>query len=315
VHSTDDPPGVFQYLKGTDLELMPERERAKIDRKELVVPRGQLLTLSASEAVEYGFARKALSSRLALYDELGVKPGQVRRLYLTGSERLLTFLDNFSLLFLLGGLVLLFIEMQHPGFGLPGTIGLVCLGTFFVVKYTLHYAHLLEILLFVAGVVLLLIELLLIPGFGVVGGVGILLLFVSIVLMLQQFDWPASPSEAAAFRVNLLQAVGTFLAAVFGLMLLVRFLGSVPVLNRLVRRETMASARVRPPAVRAEEAPSQLVGEVGVALTPLRPAGLAQLGGQRVDVVTEGEFIERGTPVEVVAVRGTSVVVRRRERA
>lgn len=54
----------------------------------------------------------------------------------------------------------------------------------------------------------------------------------------------------------------------------------------------------------------ELLGEAGVALTALRPAGMASLAGKRVDVVTEGGFVEKGTAVIVVAVEGLKVVVR-----
>jgi membrane-bound ClpP family serine protease len=55
---------------------------------------------------------------------------------------------------------------------------------------------------------------------------------------------------------------------------------------------------------------AELIGKTGVAQSNLRPSGLALIGGKRVDVVTEGPMIERGTPVKVVAVEGMRVVVR-----
>jgi membrane-bound serine protease (ClpP class) len=54
----------------------------------------------------------------------------------------------------------------------------------------------------------------------------------------------------------------------------------------------------------------ELLDRTGTALTPLRPAGAALIEGKRVDVVTEGQMIERGTPVRVIAVEGLRVVVR-----
>lgn len=53
-----------------------------------------------------------------------------------------------------------------------------------------------------------------------------------------------------------------------------------------------------------------LIGETGRALTELRPAGIAEIGGQRVDVVTEGEFIEEGATIEVTEAEGNRVVVK-----
>jgi len=54
-----------------------------------------------------------------------------------------------------------------------------------------------------------------------------------------------------------------------------------------------------------------MVGHRGVALSPLRPAGTAQFGDKRVSVVTEGDFIEKGSPVEIFSASGSRVVVRR----
>lgn len=57
----------------------------------------------------------------------------------------------------------------------------------------------------------------------------------------------------------------------------------------------------------------ELVARTGTALTNLRPSGTALIDGRRVDVVTEGTLIERGTPIRVVAVEGLRVVVRVQE--
>jgi membrane-bound serine protease (ClpP class) len=54
----------------------------------------------------------------------------------------------------------------------------------------------------------------------------------------------------------------------------------------------------------------ELVGQTGTALSHLRPSGSAVINGQRVDVVTEGSMIEKGSDIKVVAVEGLRVVVR-----
>lgn len=54
----------------------------------------------------------------------------------------------------------------------------------------------------------------------------------------------------------------------------------------------------------------ELLGQTGVASTNLRPSGAALINGRRVDVVTEGNMIERGTSITVVALEGLRVVVR-----
>lgn len=309
IHLEGDPEDTFEYVRRDELEAWPEAKRQKIDQKDLIVAEGELLTLSGSEAVEHGFARKAVSSRLALYDTLKIDPGSVQRLYLSVSERILTYIDTFSPLLIMGGLLLLFLEMNQPGFGLPGILGLTCLGAFFLVKLSLHYARMLELLLFAAGIVLLLVELFIIPGFGFVGGAGILLIFVSLLLMLQQFNLPSTPSEFQAFEVNLLQVVGVFLATGLGLLALARYMGSLPFLKKLIRTETMASATLDGPdrgVVRA----SDMIGATGRTITPLRPAGKADIDGDPHEVVAEGAYIPKGTAVTVTDARGRRLVVK-----
>ena len=63
-------------------------------------------------------------------------------------------------------------------------------------------------------------------------------------------------------------------------------------------------------SVRNEE---ELLGMEGVTLSLLRPAGQADIGGRRVDVVTEGEFIPKGVRVKVIKVEGFRIVVERVE--
>ncbi len=53
-----------------------------------------------------------------------------------------------------------------------------------------------------------------------------------------------------------------------------------------------------------------LLGKSGTALSALRPAGLAEIGGRRIDVVTGGEYVPAGEKVAVVAVEGSRVVVK-----
>src|SRR5690606_23330091 len=54
-----------------------------------------------------------------------------------------------------------------------------------------------------------------------------------------------------------------------------------------------------------------LLGLTGITTTPLRPAGLAHIQGQRVDVVSEGDYIAPDTPIKVILVDGNRIVVQR----
>ncbi|MDQ3350257.1 MAG: hypothetical protein M3545_20110 [Acidobacteriota bacterium] len=62
----------------------------------------------------------------------------------------------------------------------------------------------------------------------------------------------------------------------------------------------------------APESDRLQLGLTGTALSPLRPAGVADINGARVDVVSDGSFIEAGSAIEVTRVDGNRIVVRDR---
>ena len=81
----------------------------------------------------------------------------------------------------------------------------------------------------------------------------------------------------------------------------VRFFPNSRLGQMFVTRRTVGNLGVEQP---------QLLHQEGKALTTLRPSGTALINGKRVDVVTEGVLLERGTPLRVIAVEGLRVVVR-----
>ena len=78
----------------------------------------------------------------------------------------------------------LFAEIKSPGWGVPGTAGLLALTLFFGSSYILQLASIVEILMFIIGLGLILLEVFVIPGFGIAGISGILLIIASLFLAL-----------------------------------------------------------------------------------------------------------------------------------
>ena len=147
-------------------------------------------------------------------------------------------------------------------------------------------------ILFVLGLALLFVEAFL-PGFGVAGGTGLLLLIVGIVLTAE------SAFEAIVMIVILLLLV----AAVLFIILRSAKRG------RLSRILVLRSSANRESGFSATEDYSAMVGKEGVALTTLRPAGTAEFDGQRLDVVSEGAFIEKGEKVRITRSEGRRIIV------
>jgi membrane-bound serine protease (ClpP class) len=63
--------------------------------------------------------------------------------------------------------------------------------------------------------------------------------------------------------------------------------------------------------VSAPESDRRWLGKTGTAISPLRPAGIAEFDGARVDVVSDGGFVDAGSRIEVTRVDGNRIVVRR----
>lgn len=150
------------------------------------------------------------------------------------------------------------------------------------------------ITLFVVGFLLLAAEVFL-PGM-IVGTVGLICLIASVVVVFNEYG--SSAGLLAAFLVGGLTVAG-----------FVIWLNIFP--HTFVGRRIMLFTRQPPGGAAAEN--KTLMGEIGEALTPLRPSGTARLGGKRIDVTAVGEFLEPGAAVVVVAADGMRVAVRRKD--
>jgi membrane-bound serine protease (ClpP class) len=204
------------------------------------------------------------------------------------------------------GFLGIYLEIKTPGIGLPGLFGAVCLALFFWGHHIAGLAGMEDLLLFAVGVLLILIEIFVIPGFGVTGMLGIVLVLLSLVGAMTRIvpggpllpDWPA-------LQIPVLK---TF-AAIVGTGALALLLGRFLPRSRFVNRLALAASTSAADGYTAAADTSALVGQSGVALTPLHPSGAARIGGERLDVVTDGEFLEAGTPVRIVEAHGSRLVV------
>lgn len=147
------------------------------------------------------------------------------------------------------------------------------------------------------GVLLLFIEIILLPGFGAAGVPAVILICVGIGIVWWELGWETASLYAGGTVVIIIPL------SILGLWLTPRTrLGRTVILKTAQNSEDGFQAP--PPEL------TTLVGHSGQSATPLRPAGVALIDGKRVDVVTNGEFIQPETEIEVIAVEGSRVVVR-----
>ena len=270
-----------------------------------LIDKGKLLTLTTEEALKHKVADFAADSLDAALQQLGLGGAEIRHAAPNWAENLVRFLTNpvVSSLLITVGMLGILVEIRTPGFGVPGALGVSSLGLFFWGHWLVQLAGWEELLLGASGVVLLLIEVLVIPGFGVDGILGILAILGGLALSM------VGPGATAAIMVEAaVRVVLSLLLALVGSLLLLRWIPRLPFGRRLILSGGLAAAEGY---ASAPETDARLLGRTGRTTSPLRPAGIAEIDGRRVDVVSEGEHVDANEPIEVMHVDGNRVVVRR----
>lgn len=300
-------------------ESMVRREMEYIIDDEVICAKGQLLTLTDQEAArtvnDDGNIRPLLSSGTvedidALLNIIDRTDAEIVEMNVTASEHVARLIAGFAPLFLIVGLIGIYIEVKTPGFGLPGIIGVVALATFLWGHHIAGLAGMEDIVLLMLGFVLLALEIFVIPGFGVAGISGIVLIAWSLIgAMIQHYPGgPWLPSweqmEMPLIKFALSLGITAVIAAI-----LARYLPKSTAFRRLV----LAESTNRDAGYTASAQTEDLVGMVGTALTDLHPAGRARFGDRKLDTVTRGDFIDRGRQIRIVETHGSRIIVEAHE--
>lgn len=296
------------YLNASDLQGMTEEDQKKIISQKVVVAEDELLTMDDAEALYLGFSKMTSSSIPDMLDRLDIKDYSITRLEPRWSETLGRFLTSIAPILMMIGMAALYAEYKAPGFGLPGLVGIICLGLVFGNQYIVGLADHTELILILLGLVLLGFELFVIPGFGIAGVAGFTCIGLGMILSFQDFVLPDPnlPWQGEILVDNLTKVLGSFIVAFAAALAFLSYffprlskLGKGPYLDT-----TLAGSHAD-----SHEARQVKVGEQGTATTFLRPAGKARFGDRDIDVVTEGDFIKKDVRVRILAIKGNRVVV------
>jgi membrane-bound serine protease (ClpP class) len=278
---------------------------------ELVTPNTKPLLLTGDRAEELGLAWRTARDMSEFRRLYGIENEQMPVVEPGWADFLISAMSSPSILgFLLFlGLAGVIAEIYAPGHGVGGFIALVSFLLYFWIQHLHGTAGWLEVLLFLAGVGCLLLEIFVLPGLAIFGLGGGLMIIFSLVLASQTFLIPKNDYQWDQMRTTLMTISGAVLGATAAAIVFRRYLPKTPGINRMLlhppsgeERETIANREALVDF-------SGLVGQIGVATTPLMPSGKARFGGRLIDVIAGGEAIDRGTQVEVVEVRGNHVLV------
>jgi membrane-bound serine protease (ClpP class) len=198
------------------------------------------------------------------------------------------------------GVLGLIIEIKTPSFGLAGAVGLASLAAFFGSHLIIGLAGWEEVMLLAAGLIALGIEVFVVPGFGIAGVISIACIGAAVFLaLIGSLPTWGDVARASGILAASLGIIGAFIY------LVVR---NLPTSDRW-RGIFLQTASAATEGYVSNEFRDDLVGRVGIALTDLHPGGTVQLDGERLDVVTEGDYVAKGTHVRVMRSEGYRLVV------
>ncbi len=281
----------------------PRLAEAMVDESvevEGVIEEGKLLTLTGKEAVDLGFAAAEVASLEDLLDHVHLSDATVQTATINWAERLVRFLSHpiVAPILLSMGTLGLIIEIKTPSFGLAGLVGLTSFAAFFGSHLLIGLAGWEEVMLLGAGLIALGIEVFVVPGFGIAGAISILCIGGAVFLALIG----NLPTWSDVVRASgIISTAGIMVIA--SIYLLVR---QLPARGRGI---FLMTATDRATGYIASAARGDLVGAEGVAATDLHPSGTAVIGGERLDVVSEAGFIDKGDRIRVVRSEGYRHVV------
>ncbi len=294
---------ILVMRKGKLVRLQDEKQ-IDWDKDEIVTNKGKLLTLNAEKLVQYGVIDFQANSILE-HPFFAQIPNASFEEYHDWKIGFFSFLSHpmvSSLLFM--GLMLgIYLEIQHPGAGLPAALALSCLALILMSSFAIEAMRWMEMILLVAGFGLLVVEFFVLPGFGIPGILGIICTILAMLaLSLPGFEnIPFIPLGTIIDRLAWLCGAAIISTAAILMM--------VP---KLLRRFTLVGEQEGYLASSFDRA---LIGKAAIALSELKPSGHITVEGKPMQAMSETGFVDKDAAVEVVGGRGGYLLVKHKEKS
>lgn len=283
----------------------PLMAEAMVDEKVVVpgvVDSTQILTFTPSEAMKHGFCEGTAENISELLEKLHYDDYEIVEYKPSFIEKIIGFLVNpmisgILIMAIIGGI---YYEMQSPGLGFPIIVALLAAVAYFAPLYLEGLAEHWEILLFIVGLILIALEIFVIPGFGVAGISGIIITLGALVLSLVQnvdFNFEGVPASRLTSAVSLV-LISVTAATVGSIYLSSKIFGASK--GPFSRLSLHTVQEVQDGYVGVDNSSKNLVGELAVATTVLRPSGKVNVHGKHYDAVSTFGFIDKGVQVKIV---------------
>ena len=314
--------------KGYDVRIiegMIDMDRGLVINGRVIIPKGEIVTLDSEQATMLIDGKPLLSKGIAKDIEAIKKmeslKGEVITAEPTGFEWIAIWVTRYAAILILIGLAGGYLEMQAPGFGIPGFIAVGAFALFFFGHYVAGslagQETFVVALVFIIGMILIGVELFAAPGTLLPGLLGFLCVMIALVYAMSGWEVPPASGEApetaggsfnlATYAVGLRNfALGTTGAAIL-ITMLALWLPSLRPFRALVLQASAGGAASDSPTMQA--AAKATVGETGITRSALRPYGTVEIGGSLVEAMIEGDYAQTGTAIRVREVRGEKIIV------
>lgn len=334
---------ILVMRKGKIIKLDTESQihTTEPDPDVVISPKGKLLTLNSEQLMQYGVANMLLlptklppvteaeqesgkwpASKNLLFQQpffAKIPQATIDSYRMDWKTKFFVFLASpiVSSILMLGLMMGFYLELNHPGFGIPGTIALICLFLIILSSLSLQIANWLEVILLLTGLAIILVELFVLPTFGLLGIVGIVMAIAGLFGMMLpglgsvSFDFDSKTLNAAgeAFFERLAWLCATVILGFFLIILLARYV--TPSLASWSRLVLTGHEQEVAHGYFAGDDPKKLPqpGAVGEAFSTLRPGGKVIIDDKIYDALTSGAFIEKGMPIIVSRLEGSVIIV------
>jgi len=264
---------------------------------------GQVLTFTASEAIDHGYCEGTAASIEEVISKLGIKEYELKTYNPSGMDKLIGLLINpmvsgVLIMIIIGGI---YFELQSPGIGFALGASLVAALLYFAPLYLEGLAQNWELILFIIGIVLIMVEIFAIPGFGVAGVAGIIAVITGLTLSLVDnvvFEEPEFTGEGLGILMKSLSLVlvAVLMGIIVSLWATRKLLTTTAFRNLSLKSEQLTEEGF----IGVETEQQSLIGEHGVAHTVLRPSGKVMIHDKLYDAKSEYGFIEKDEAIRVI---------------
>lgn len=319
--------------KGHDvriLEGMIDMNPGLIINGKVIVPKGQIVTLDADQATMLIDGKPLLAKAIVKsIDDIKAREslkGESLTAEPTMFEWIAIWVTQYAWLLIIAGLASGYLEMQAPGFGLPGAVAITVFTIFFFGHYVagslVGHETLIMTLLFITGIVLIGVELLAAPGTIIPGLIGFLLVMVALVYTMS--GWEIAPTiipdgsttptgsgssfDLAQYATGLRNFALGLTGAGILITLMILWVPELRPFRALVLQAAAGGSSADAPTQR--DAAQAHIGDSGITRSALRPYGSVEIAGRILEAVADGNaYLESGQPVRVREVSGGRIVV------